>query len=73
MMKQKMMLKLVLDPSGELRCQTTPQIVDDKPLNFYMIRVNNPNKIYWDIIIIVLALYNCLETPIEIAFDPSWA
>jgi Ion transport protein/Cyclic nucleotide-binding domain len=38
-----------------------------------MIRLNDQRKVYWEIIIICFALYNCLETPIEIAFDPEWA
>jgi len=38
-----------------------------------MIRMNDQRKIYWEIIIIFLALYNAFETPIEIAYEPDWA
>jgi hypothetical protein len=35
-----------------------------------MLRVNNPNKTYWEIIVILLAIYNSFSIPIEIAFAP---
>jgi hypothetical protein len=38
-----------------------------------MIRMNDERKVYWECVIILFALYNCLETPIEIAFEPEWA
>jgi potassium voltage-gated channel Eag-related subfamily H protein 7 len=37
-----------------------------------MIRVNNPNKTYWEIIVILLAIYNSFSIPIEIAFTPDF-
>jgi hypothetical protein len=35
-----------------------------------MIRVNNPNKTYWEVVIIILAIYNSFQIPVEIAFRP---
>ena len=36
----------------------------------WMIRVNNPNKTYWEVVIIILAIYNSFQIPVEIAFRP---
>ena len=35
-----------------------------------MVRVNDPRKTRWDMIIIVFAIYNCFSIPFEIAFEP---
>jgi hypothetical protein len=37
-----------------------------------IMRVNNPNKTYWEVIIILLAIYNSFSIPIEIAFQPAF-
>jgi predicted histidine transporter YuiF (NhaC family) len=37
----------------------------------YMIKCRSKFKLYWDIIIIVLAIYNSIVIPVEIAFSPS--
>ena len=36
----------------------------------WMVRVNDPRKTRWDMIIIVFAIYNCFSIPFEIAFEP---
>lgn len=41
---------------------------DDK--GSFMVRVNDPRKTRWDMIIIVFAIYNCFSIPFEIAFEP---
>jgi potassium channel len=37
-----------------------------------IIRHLNENRIYWDFFIILLAIYNSLALPMEIAFKPPW-
>ena len=37
-----------------------------------IIRHLNDNRIYWDFFIILLAIYNSLALPMEIAFKPPW-
>ena len=37
----------------------------------WMIRLNDPQKTKWDIVIIVLAVYNSFQIPFEIAFEPE--
>ena len=37
-----------------------------------IIRHTNENRIYWDFIIIILAIYNSLALPMEVAFKPPW-
>lgn len=32
----------------------------------------NENRIYWDLFIIILAIYNSFALPMEIAFKPPW-
>lgn len=34
----------------------------------YMIRFLNPKKFYWDMFVIILAVWNCITIPIDIAF-----
>ena len=36
-----------------------------------MIRINDPQKTKWDVIIIVLAVYNSFQIPFEISFEPE--
>lgn len=36
----------------------------------WMVRVNDPRKTNWDLVVIVLAIYNCFSIPFEIAFTP---
>lgn len=35
-----------------------------------MIRINDPRKTRWDLLIILFAIYNCFGIPLEIAFEP---
>ena len=35
-----------------------------------MIKCRSKFKLYWDIVIIVMALYNSIIIPVEIAFNP---
>lgn len=32
----------------------------------------NGNRIYWDFVVILLAVYTSLAVPMEIAFRPPW-
>ena len=36
----------------------------------FMIKCRSKFKLYWDIVIIVMALYNSIIIPVEIAFKP---
>lgn len=45
--------------------------VQETKLPEYMIRCRSPFKLYWDVIIIVMALYYSTIIPIEIAFNPD--
>ena len=38
---------------------------------WYIIRYNNKVRLYWDYIVMTLAIYNCIWTPLTISFD--WA
>lgn len=38
----------------------------------YIIRVNHPYKIKWDLIVMLLAVYNTILIPIEVSFDPKF-
>lgn len=42
----------------------------DPQIPEYIIRCRSPFKLYWDMIIIVLALYFSIIIPVEIAFNP---
>ena len=35
-----------------------------------LIRINDYRKVYWDIFVINLAIYNCFSIPFEISFEP---
>lgn len=35
-----------------------------------LIRINDPRKIYFDVFVIILAIYNCYSIPLEICFNP---
>ena len=37
----------------------------------WMMRMNDPRLTYWEVLIIVLAVYNSYSIPVEIAFDPA--
>jgi len=36
-----------------------------------IIRYNDPIKFYWDVFVIILAVFNCLSIPLTIAFEPE--
>ena len=37
-----------------------------------IIRQMNGNRVYWDFVIILMAVYNAFATPMEVAFQPPW-
>ena len=37
----------------------------------FIIPFNNKNRLIWDTLILIMAIYNCLETPLDIAFEPE--
>lgn len=37
-----------------------------------MIKTNSIAKTYWDLLIILLAIYNCFQIPFQIAFEPAF-
>jgi len=37
----------------------------------FIIKINNPWRVKWDIIVMILAIWNSATTPIEIAFKPA--
>ena len=37
----------------------------------YMIRHSDDIRMYWDIFIIILTLYNCIAIPFETSFSPE--
>lgn len=39
-------------------------------LPYHVIRVNNPFKIRWDLLIMLLSVWNCFSLPVDIAFSP---
>lgn len=38
-----------------------------------IIRINDPNRIRWDLFVMLLATWNCYAIPFEIAFDPPFS
>lgn len=41
-------------------------------LNFnFLLSVNSPRKIYWDLFVMILATYNCFQIPLEVSFNPE--
>ena len=70
--KNNMKLVAVTDERGDIQYQEVVRHQEQQS-QLLMIRMNDQRKVYWEIIIIFFALYNCLETPIEIAFEPEWA
>ena len=36
-----------------------------------ILRINDPRKIYFEIFVIILAVYNCFGIPFEICFKPA--
>ena len=47
------------------------KIPDLNPIPKYMIRVNEPRRIKWDLFVMTLATWNCLWIPLDIAFEPE--
>ena len=37
----------------------------------FIISITDPKKVYWDLYIIFLALYNAFSIPIEVSFEPE--
>ena len=38
----------------------------------YIIRYNHPYKIRWDLLVILLSIYNTILVPIEVSFNPDF-
>ena len=36
----------------------------------FIISFNNKNRLIWDSLILLMAIWNCIETPLDIAFEP---
>lgn len=50
---------------GEVKEEEGPEI------SKFMLRIHENNKIKWDALIVVLALYNSFLIPLQIAFEPK--
>jgi hypothetical protein len=50
--------------------QPRPSDNDKSKLKSCMLRINNPKKTYWELFVILLAIFNAFAIPIEIAFAP---
>lgn len=48
-------------------------LITGKKTRKWIVRINEPKRIRWDIFIMILATWNSLTIPIEIAFEPSIA
>lgn len=46
-------------------------ILDIKKLSKFMIRYNSNFRMRWDLIVCLLAIYNCVSIPVSVAFDPD--
>jgi hypothetical protein len=51
--------------------ESEPRSTTDVQIPEYIIRCRSTFKLYWDIFIIILALYNSIIIPVEIAFNPE--
>lgn len=38
----------------------------------FLIRPTDTNKVRWDLLIMILSLFNCFTVPIEVAFEPEF-
>lgn len=45
----------------------------DISMTKYMLRVNEPRRVNWDLFVMSLATWNCIWIPFEIAFEPPAA
>jgi hypothetical protein len=46
-------------------------ILDIKKFGKFMIRYNSKFRMRWDLVICLLAIYNCVSIPISVAFEPD--
>lgn len=43
-----------------------------KPIPWYIVRYDNRFRVYWDLFIILLAVYNCILIPIDVGFGEKF-
>lgn len=37
----------------------------------FIVSFNSPKRIYWDTLILLMAMWNCIETPLSLAFGAT--
>ena len=68
--------ELVFGEDGQaLNGRDSPEILDTlvktkkaKPIKWYIIKFDSRFRVYWDLFIILLAVYNCILIPIDVGF-----
>lgn len=65
-------LKQKRDISKKKTEDSYTKIINKRLRRQCIIRHMNGNRVYWDFIIILLAVYNAFATPMEVAFKPPW-
>lgn len=69
--KQQMQLKTIIKEDGTFVFTEEPRVFSASNKGKWMIRLNDPQKTKWDVVIIVLAVYNSFQIPFEIAYEPE--
>jgi hypothetical protein len=67
-------MKLIVTPleNGKYKFSYEPRVktvISNKKK--CMVRVNDPHKTWWELFVILLAIYNSFSIPIEIAYEPE--
>jgi len=39
----------------------------------YILRYYDGMKFWWDVLVIILAIFNCLSIPVDISFEPAYS
>ena len=45
---------------------------EEEKVPWYIIRFNSRFRVYWDLFIILLAIYNCILIPIDVGFGEKF-
>jgi Ion transport protein len=58
-----------------MRKYLTERTKDEKAstVDNFIISFNNENRIKWDTVILIMAIWNCIQIPFDIAFEPPWS
>lgn len=57
----------------QMKRYLTQRTPDDANIgdNDFIVGFNSPKRIYWDTLILLMAMWNCIETPLSLAFGAT--